>query len=66
MPHGEAARRQREYGPNRVEQVRDTPLGLRLAREFTHFFALILWVAAALAFLAVWGSELLLKRHRKP
>jgi len=49
---GEAARRQREYGPNRVEQVRDTPLGLRLAREFTHFFALILWVAAALAFLA--------------
>ena len=28
------------------------PSGLRLLREFTHFFAVILWVAAALAFFA--------------
>jgi len=48
----EAARRQHEFGPNRVEAVQGTPLWLRFAREFTHFFALILWVAAALAFFA--------------
>ncbi len=48
----EAARRLAEYGPNRVEKVGGEPLLLRFAREFTHFFALVLWVAAALAFVA--------------
>lgn len=48
----EARRRLAEYGPNRVEEVRARPLALRLLREFVHFFALILWVAAALAFVA--------------
>jgi len=50
----EAARRRAEYGPNRVEEVRREHLMLRLGREFTHFFALILWLAAALAFIAEW------------
>ncbi|HXW09910.1 MAG TPA: cation-transporting P-type ATPase, partial [Steroidobacteraceae bacterium] len=48
----EVCKRQREFGPNRIEEIRAAPLSLRLAREFTHFFALILWVAAALAFIA--------------
>jgi sodium/potassium-transporting ATPase subunit alpha len=48
----EAARRLGEFGPNQVEQVAGTPLGLRFLKEFTHFFALILWVAAGLAFAA--------------
>lgn len=48
----EAGRRLAEYGANRVEAVRGTPLALRFLREFVHFFALILWVAAALAFVA--------------
>ena len=48
----EAARRLAEFGPNRVEEVGRENLLLRFAREFTHFFALILWVGAALAFLA--------------
>ena len=48
----EAARRRVEFGPNRVEEIRGEPLALRFAREFTHFFALILWLAAGLAFLA--------------
>jgi len=48
----EAARRLAEYGPNRVEKVGGEHLLLRFAREFTHFFALVLWVAAALAFVA--------------
>ncbi|HEX4943206.1 MAG TPA: cation-transporting P-type ATPase [Usitatibacteraceae bacterium] len=49
---GEAARRLREFGHNRIEEVKGKPLWLRFLREFTHFFALILWVAAALAFFA--------------
>jgi len=49
----EAARRHAEFGPNRLEEVRRTPLWLRAARQFTHFFAIVLWVAAALAF---WGA----------
>ena len=48
----EAGRRAAEYGPNRVEEAKREPWLLRLARQFTHFFALILWVAAALAFFA--------------
>jgi len=48
----EAARRQIEFGPNRVEGVAREPLWLTFGREFTHFFALILWVAAGLAFFA--------------
>ncbi len=48
----EAARRSAEYGVNRVEKVAEEPLWLALIKEFTHFFALILWFAAALAFFA--------------
>lgn len=48
----EAQQRLAEYGPNWVEQVKGVPLVLRLAREFVHLFALILWVAAVLAFVA--------------
>lgn len=45
-----------EYGPNRVEEVAGVPLWRRLAQEFSHFFALILWLAAALAFFAEWRA----------
>ncbi len=48
----EAARRLAEYGPNRVEEAKREPSMLRLARQLTHFFALVLWFAAGLAFLA--------------
>lgn len=48
----EAARRQAEFGPNHVEEVRRENLLLGFAREFTHFFAIILWLGAALAFFA--------------
>src|SRR5579862_987838 len=50
----EAERRLREFGPNRVERVEGTPLSLRLLKGLTDFFALILWIAAALAFVAEW------------
>jgi calcium-translocating P-type ATPase len=48
----EALRRRAEFGPNHVEELGREPVVLSFAREFTHFFAIILWVGAALAFLA--------------
>ncbi len=48
----EAARRLDHFGLNRVEAVEQTPLWLQFLREFTNFFALILWLAAGLAFFA--------------
>ncbi len=50
----EAQRRLAEYGANRLESPERTPLALRFARQFTHFFALILWAAAGLALVAEW------------
>ena len=41
-----------EYGSNRVEELRGESLILRFFKEFVHFFALILWLAAGLAFFA--------------
>ena len=48
----EAKRRLAEFGPNQVERVETTPLLTRFLLQFTHFFALILWFAAALALFA--------------
>ena len=50
LSHAEVERRLHEFGRNVVEQVtRRGPPWLRLVREFTSFFSLILWAAAALA-----------------
>ena len=54
LGHAEAARRLHEFGPNRVEKIAHESLALRFLKNFTHFFALILWIAAGLAFLAEW------------
>jgi len=48
----EAVRRRAEFGPNHLEEIGREPVLLSFAREFTHFFAIILWIGAALAFLA--------------
>ena len=50
----EAQRRFAEFGPNRIEEMPGTPLWRRLLAELTHLFALILWLAATLAFVAEW------------
>ena len=52
----EARRRLREFGPNHVDEMRREPSLLRFLKGLTHFFALILWVAAALAFFAEWSA----------
>ena len=54
LSSAEAARRLAEYGANRLESVKREPLGLRFVKQFTNFFALILWLAAALALVAEW------------
>jgi len=48
----EVAKRRGTFGLNRVEDVARRPLWLRLLGEFTHFFAVILWVASGLALFA--------------
>ena len=48
----DAASRLREFGPNAVERLPRAPLPVQFAREFVHLFAIILWIAAALAFAA--------------
>jgi sodium/potassium-transporting ATPase subunit alpha len=52
LDDAEAQRRLAEFGPNRVAESRKTPALLRVLREFTHFFALVLWLAAGLALVA--------------
>ena len=52
----EALRRLREFGPNQVEKLAGQPLWLRFFKEFFHFFAVILWLAAGLAFLGEWSA----------
>jgi magnesium-transporting ATPase (P-type) len=50
----EAASRRLEFGPNRIERVASTPAAIRFLRQFTHFFAALLWIAALLALIADW------------
>ena len=48
----EATRRRGEYGLNEIHEVQARSLLSRLAAQFTHFLALLLWFAAALCFLS--------------
>ncbi len=50
----EASRRLGEYGENQVRGVKRIPPWRRFFRELTHFFAIIMWLAAALALFAEW------------
>lgn len=54
LTEAEAARRLSEYGINEIEKARGERLIRVLGRQFFNFFAVILWIAAALAFLAEW------------
>ena len=50
----EAQRRLREFGPNRLEVLRHPHRLRELLKQFTQFFAIVLWIAAGLSFLAQW------------
>ncbi|HEY9523717.1 MAG TPA: cation-transporting P-type ATPase [Thermopolyspora sp.] len=52
LTSAEAARRLAADGPNVLPAPRRPPPAMLLLREMVHFFALMLWVAALLAFLA--------------
>ncbi|MFZ2524250.1 MAG: HAD-IC family P-type ATPase, partial [Candidatus Ferrigenium altingense] len=54
LSQAEAAQRLARYGANRIEEIAAQSFIGRLLKEFTHFFALILWLAAGLAFVAEW------------
>lgn len=48
----EVRARQADFGLNLVPEAPGASLSLRFIKQLAHFFALLLWVAAALAFLA--------------
>ena len=48
----DARTRLREYGYNEIKEVRRKPLSLRFLFQFTHFLAILLWIAAAMSFLS--------------
>ena len=52
LSHEEARRRLLQVGPNSLQEIKGAPLVGRLLRQFTHFLALLLWIAAGLSFLA--------------
>jgi len=52
----EVGHRLKEYGPNAIREVRKQSLLLKLLAQFTHFLAILLWIAAGLAFLSEYFS----------
>ncbi len=48
----EAARRLEEYGSNEIHEIKGVPLWKKLIVHFTNFFAILLWIGGALAFIA--------------
>ena len=52
LSRADATARRVEFGPNRIERLSRASLPRRFAAQFTHFFAALLWVAAALALVA--------------
>jgi sodium/potassium-transporting ATPase subunit alpha len=48
----EAKKRFLEFGPNEIQELRKRPLILRFISQFTHFLAILLWIAAGLSFLS--------------
>jgi P-type Ca2+ transporter type 2C len=50
LSHQEATARLAQAGPNRLPQARGPSLPRQFAAQLLHFFALLLWVAAVLAF----------------
>lgn len=47
----EARRRLSEFGYNEIEEVRREPLIKKFLEQFTHFLAILLWIAALLCFI---------------
>ncbi len=48
----EATRRLQQYGPNEIREIKGRPLILKFLENFYHLFAIMLWIAGGLAFVA--------------
>jgi sodium/potassium-transporting ATPase subunit alpha len=54
LSEDEVQRRLLQHGFNLLSQVPTAPWYTKLAAQFTHFFALLLWVAACISFAIAW------------
>ena len=56
----EAQQRLSRYGPNVLEEPNRYSLIRGFLRQFTHFLAILLWIAVVLAFIiyAPWGNNI--------
>jgi sodium/potassium-transporting ATPase subunit alpha len=52
LPPEEAHRLLLQQGPNSLQEIKGPSLARRFLRQFTHFLAILLWIAAGLSFLA--------------
>ncbi len=52
LSHDEAAAKLVRNGPNSLPANAKSGFGVKFAAQFTHFFALLLWTAAAISFAA--------------
>jgi len=52
LSHEEARQRLLQHGPNSLREVKGPSLTRRFLRQFLHFLALLLWIAAGLSFVA--------------
>ncbi|HSO14693.1 MAG TPA: cation-transporting P-type ATPase, partial [Arthrobacter sp.] len=52
LSSAEAAQRLQQFGANTLPASRPVPGWRRLLAELTHFFAIMLWIAAVLAYVA--------------
>ncbi|MBI3603095.1 MAG: HAD-IC family P-type ATPase, partial [Nitrospirae bacterium] len=48
----EARRRLAQHGPNSLQEIKGPSLTKRFLQQFSHFLAILLWIAAGLSFLA--------------
>src|SRR4030043_2353132 len=52
LSEDEVRRRLQEYGLNEIKEVKRKSLYLKFISQFSHFLAVLLWIAAALSFLS--------------
>lgn len=50
----EVAKRHLRYGLNTLPKIATKSWYVKLAAQFTHFFALLLWIAAVISFVTAW------------
>lgn len=56
LSESEARKRLLSFGTNEIKEKRKTPLYIRFLKQFTNFFAILLWIAAGLSFLGEYLS----------